>query len=73
MPAAWGIMAGKAPALKGRQAWTTPLRATNRLLTGPFKSDAEAQDFVNTLRKSGVQAFTFTSEAGQKVARVPVK
>lgn len=73
LPAAWGIMAGKAPALKGRQAWTTPLRATNRLLTGPFKSDAEAQDFVNTLRKSGVQAFTFTSEAGQKVARVPVK
>lgn len=73
LPAAWSIMAGKAPALKGRQAWTTPLRATNRLLTGPFKSDAEAQDFVNTLRKSGVQAFTFTSEAGQKVARVPVK
>ncbi|MEH3039660.1 MAG: SPOR domain-containing protein [Sphingomonas paucimobilis] len=73
LPAAWGIMAGKAPALKGKQAWTTPLRATNRLLTGPFKSDAEAQDFVNTLRKSGVQAFTFTSEAGQKVARVPVK
>ncbi|KQM66674.1 MULTISPECIES: tetratricopeptide repeat protein [unclassified Sphingomonas] len=73
LPAAWGIMAGKAPALKGRQAWTTPLRATNRLLTGPFKSDAEAQDFVNTLRKSGVQAFAFTSEAGQKVARVPVK
>jgi len=73
LPAAWGIMAAKAPGLKGRQAWTTPLRATNRLLTGPFKSDAEAQDFVNTLRKSGVQAFAFTSEAGQKVARVPVK
>ncbi|KQM88216.1 hypothetical protein ASE67_00130 [Sphingomonas sp. Leaf23] len=73
LPAAWGVMAAKAPALKGRQAWTTPLRATNRLLTGPFKSDAEAQDFVNTLRKSGVQAFAFTSEAGQKVARVPVK
>jgi hypothetical protein len=73
LPAAWGVMAAKAPALKGRQAWTTPLRATNRLLTGPFKSDAEAQDFVNTLRKSGVQAFAFSSEAGQKVARVPVK
>ncbi len=71
LPAAWDIMAGKAPALKGRQAWTTPLRATNRLLTGPFKTDAEAQAFVNTLRKSGVQAFTFTSEVGQKVARVP--
>lgn len=71
LPAAWAIMAGKAPALKGRQAWTTPLRATNRLLTGPFRTDAEAQAFVNTLRKSGVQAFTFTSEVGQKVARVP--
>lgn len=73
LPAAWAIMAGKAPALKGRQAWTTPLRATNRLLTGPFKTGDEAQAFVNTLRKSGVQAFAFTSEVGQKVARVPVK
>ena len=73
LPAAWAIMAGKAPALKGRQAWTTPLRATNRLLTGPFKTDDEAQAFVNTLRKSGVQAFAFTSEVGQKVARVPIK
>ncbi|MGN5374381.1 tetratricopeptide repeat protein [Sphingomonas hankookensis] len=73
LPAAWRIMAGKAPALKGRQAWTTPLRATNRLLTGPFRNEAEAQDFVNILQKSGVQAFTFTSETGQKVARVPVK
>lgn len=73
LPAAWAIMAGKAPALKGRQAWTTPLRATNRLLTGPFKSDDEAQAFVNTLRKSGVQAFAFTSEPGQKVERVAVK
>lgn len=73
LPAAWAIMAAKAPALKGRQAWTTPLRATNRLLTGPFKTDDEAQAFVNTLRKSGVQAFAFTSEVGQKVARVPIK
>ncbi|WP_235530528.1 SPOR domain-containing protein [Sphingomonas sp. Leaf62] len=73
LPAAWAIMANKAPALKGRQAWTTSLRATNRLLTGPFKTDDEAQAFVNTLRKSGVQAFAFTSEVGQKVARVPVK
>ncbi|MEN2746726.1 SPOR domain-containing protein [Sphingomonas sp. T9W2] len=73
LPAAWAVMAGKAPALKGRQAWTTPLRATNRLLTGPFKTDDEAQAFVNTLRKSGVQAFAFTSEVGQKVARVPIK
>ncbi|PXA89332.1 SPOR domain-containing protein, partial [Nostoc sp. 3335mG] len=73
LPAAWAIMAAKAPELKGRQAWTTPLRATNRLLTGPFKTDDEAQAFVNTLRKSGVQAFAFTSEVGQKVTRVTIK
>ncbi|KQM41519.1 tetratricopeptide repeat protein [Sphingomonas sp. Leaf10] len=73
LPAAWAMMAAKAPALKGRQAWTTPLRATNRLLTGPFKTDDEAQSFVNTLRKSGVQAFAVTSEVGQKVVRVPIK
>jgi len=71
LPVAWRMMAAKAPELKTRQAWTTPLKATNRLLTGPFPTDDAAQAFVNKLRGNGVQAFTFTSEAGQKVARVP--
>lgn len=72
LPKAWKGLSAKASALKTRQAWTTPLRYTNRLLTGPFKSADEAQSFVNTLAKSGVSASAFTSEAGQKVARVPV-
>ncbi|MEP9403311.1 SPOR domain-containing protein [Sphingomonas silueang] len=72
LPKAWKALAAKAPALKGRQAWTTPLRFTNRLLVGPFKTDDEAQDFVNTLRKAGLSTFAFTSEAGQKVTRVPI-
>jgi outer membrane biosynthesis protein TonB len=71
LPKAWKTVVDKAPvALKGKSGWWTPLRATNRVLTGPFKTAAEAQAFVNTLRKSGVSGFVFTSEAGQKVTRL---
>jgi hypothetical protein len=73
LPKAWNALTAKSSALKGRQAWTTPLRFTNRLLTGPFASGAEAQAFVNTLGKSGQSAFSFQSEAGQKVTRLPAK
>nr|WP_299851359.1 SPOR domain-containing protein [Sphingomonas bacterium] len=70
----WNIMKSRAPAaFKGRQGWTTPLRATHRVLAGPFKTDDEARTFVNTLAKSGVQAFAFTSEAGQKITKLPTK
>lgn len=70
----WARVREKAPvAFKGKSGWTTPLRATNRVLTGPFKTDAEARSFVNTLAKEGVSAFTFTSDAGQKVARLGSK
>ncbi|CAN5633018.1 hypothetical protein BH10PSE14_BH10PSE14_22760 [soil metagenome] len=71
---AWNTMKGRAPAaFKGKQGWTTPLRATHRVLAGPFKTDEEARAFVNLLAKSGVQAFAFTSEAGQKITKLPTK
>jgi hypothetical protein len=73
LPKAWTALTARNPALKKRQAWTTPLRFTNRLLTGPFASSAEAQAFVNTLGKDGLSAFSFQSEAGQKVTRLPAK
>ncbi len=73
LPKAWSALTAKNPALKKRQAWTTPLRFTNRLLTGPFASSAEAQTYVNTLGKDGLSAFAFQSEAGQKVTRLPAK
>ena len=66
----WTRVQGQAAALKGRQGWTTPLRATNRVLTGPFKSGEEAMALVNTLKKQGLGAFMFTSDAGQKVTRL---
>ncbi|RYY46074.1 MAG: SPOR domain-containing protein [Sphingomonadales bacterium] len=71
---AWKAVVAKAPAaMKGKSGWSTPLRATNRVLAGPFKSSAEAQAFVNMLGKEGVSAFVFTSEAGQKVTRLTLK
>jgi len=71
---AWAAVKAKAPALfRNREAWTTPLRATNRVLTGPFKTREEAQSFVNTVAKSGLSAFVFESEAGQKVEKLGAK
>ncbi|MEH3048622.1 SPOR domain-containing protein [Sphingomonas adhaesiva] len=70
---AWKSVQGKTPALAGRRAYATPLRATNRVVTGPFKTEAEARAFVNTLAKQGVSAFTFTSTAGQKMTRLDAK
>jgi hypothetical protein len=71
LPKAWKAAVAKAPAaFKGKSGWWTPLRATNRVLTGPFKSAAEAQAFVNSLGKAGASGFVFTSDAGQKVTKL---
>ncbi len=74
LPKAWKAVVAKAPVLfKGKSAWWTPLRATNRVLAGPFKTAGEAQAFVNSIAKSGLSGFVFTSEAGQKITRLEVK
>jgi Flp pilus assembly protein TadD len=74
LPGTWKKLAAKAPALfKGKSGWTTPLRATNRILAGPFKNEDEAQGFVNQLKKASLTGFVFTSEAGQKIAKLPAK
>ncbi len=71
LPKAYAAVKAKAPTVFGsRGGWSTPLRATNRVLTGPFKTDAEARAFVNQLAKAGVSAFTFTSEPGQAVTKL---
>jgi Flp pilus assembly protein TadD len=70
----WAGLKAKAPDLfKGRQGWSTPLRNTNRVLTGPFKSSDEAQDFVNRMSKAGLSGFVFTSAKGQKIDRLGSK
>lgn len=71
LPKAWAGLKAKYPKeLAGKSPWTTPLRFTNRLLVGPFKSAGEAQAFVNSTAKSGWTTFTFTSPAGQEVEKL---
>ncbi|MBZ6380576.1 SPOR domain-containing protein [Sphingomonas sanguinis] len=74
LPKAWAATKAKAPELfAGHKGYKTPLRATHRVLTGPFKTDAEARAFVNQLAKKGISAFPVTSDAGQSVTRLDAK
>lgn len=73
LPKAWSAVKGKSATLGGKAAYTTKLRATNRVVTGPFKTEAEARAMVNKLAKEGVSAFTFTSSAGQKMTKIEGK
>ncbi|OYY72900.1 SPOR domain-containing protein [Sphingomonas sp. 28-63-12] len=74
LPKEWARLRDKAPAaFKARAAYTTPLRFTNRLLAGPFKTEDEAQSFVNQIAKSGLTGFVFASEVGQKIDKLPAK
>jgi cell division protein FtsN len=56
--------------MKGKAASITPLKATNRLLVGPFKTEDEAQSFVNKAAGKGVSAFVFKSAKGQKIDKI---
>lgn len=74
LPREFSRLKAKAPkALAARSAWTTPLKATNRLLVGPFKTNGEAQGFVNELAKSDIVGFAWTSDAGQKIEKLSAK
>ena len=74
LPRAWRNAKAKAPTVFGARAgWTAPWNATNRVLAGPFKTTAEARTFVNQLAKEGVSTFTFTSDAGQVISKLPAK
>lgn len=66
---------GKAQAelFKGRKAWTTPWGQTNRLLVGPFETQAAAQTFLKEARKKDGDAFVWTSPAGQAVDALAAK
>ncbi len=53
--------------LDDRQAYRARWNQTNRLVTGPFDSAGDAQDFVTALGREGVDAFRFTSAVGEEV------
>lgn len=57
--------------LSSRKGFTSAWGQTNRLLTGPFETEAAANSFVARLKKAGVGgSFLWTSPAGQVVDAV---
>lgn len=54
--------------LAKREPFTADWGQTNRLVTGPYASAAEAQKAVSALKEKGLDSFTFTSAAGEEVA-----
>lgn len=60
-------------ALKGLGGYSVPFRATNRVLAGPVKSQAEARALINALAKNGVNATSYSSEAGQEVLKLATR
>lgn len=70
----FNALKAKAPALfSGKTAWSTPWRASNRLLVGPFPTEEAAQSYVNQLAGKGIAAIQFTSRAGVAVERLAGK
>ncbi len=54
--------------LRGRKGFTSAWGQTNRLLTGPFETEAAASSYVAQLRRAGMGgSFVWTSPAGQVV------
>ena len=71
MDKAWAGVKKKAPELmKGKTPATTPLRATHRLMVGPFKDEDEAQAFVNKMAGKGMSGFVVKTSKGQKVEKI---
>ena len=74
LPKEWQRLKAKAPALLGKQtAYWAPVKATNRLLIGPFKDNAAANDLVNELKKAGLSGFRFTSVDGDEISPLAAK
>jgi hypothetical protein len=74
MDTEWRRLLKEAPALlRSRKPYLSPWRSNFRLLTGPFASEAEAQDFVTKLKKDGVSSYQWTSPAGQPVDTLSLK
>ena len=74
LPREFARLRAKAPEQLGRRtAFTAPLRTTSRLLVGPFATTREAQEFVNQLARHDIQAFAWTSAAGQEIERLAAR
>lgn len=69
----WGKMVKADPKVfKGKTGYTSAWGQTNRLLTGPFETEAAADAYMEKLVKAGLEKpFMWTSPAGQVVDALP--
>lgn len=68
----WRGLVKDNPALfKGQSPSITDWGRTNRLLAGPFATEAAADAFLAKARKAEIDAFVWTSPAGQVVDPLP--
>lgn len=67
------LQRAQADLLKGKKGWTTPWGQTNRLLVGPFDTQAAAQAFLKGVKKEQPDAFVWSSPAGQAVDALAAK
>ncbi|MBY8337388.1 SPOR domain-containing protein [Alteriqipengyuania sp. NZ-12B] len=63
----WRLKYRKIDALKGAAPFTTPWGQTNRLLAGPFESQADARKALNALSADDIDSFIWTSPEGAAV------
>lgn len=62
-----GLVRENPELFRGKSSWTSDWGRTNRLLTGPFGSEGQAEAFLSKVKKAGLDAFLWTSPTGQVV------
>jgi tetratricopeptide (TPR) repeat protein len=58
-------------AFRGKHGYLVKWGRTNRLVTGPFDNQKQAQAFVDDVRRAGLKTFIFTSKRGERVEPLP--
>jgi len=66
-----GLVKDNSALFKGQSPSISDWGRTNRLLAGPFASEAAAESFLAKARKADLDAFVWTSPAGQVVDALP--
>jgi len=67
----WRKLAKQADgALDGKGPWAAKYGATNRMLAGPYPSDAAADAAIKLLKGKDIEALPFASDEGEKVTKL---
>lgn len=67
----WRRLQRRHDELEGRDGYRASLGRTNRMITGPFASRADALAVVNALKEAGHDSLVWQSEEGEEVILLP--